>query len=101
MLRGAGEKADLCVASYGNESPMFNEHVMEKICNRDNLQAALRRVKRNKGSAGIEGMRVDELPAYLKTHRPAFKALLLCGEYDPPASTSSGNPQAGKVKREA
>jgi hypothetical protein len=32
------------------------------------MQAVLKQVRANKGSAGIDGMRVDELPAFLKGH---------------------------------
>jgi len=36
--------------------------LMEKVCERPNLQVALKRVRKNKGSPGIDGMTVDELP---------------------------------------
>ena len=39
---------------------------MERIVERENLKKALERVKRNKGAAGVDGMTVDELSAYLK-----------------------------------
>ena len=41
---------------------------MEEVCERENLKAALRRVKDNKGSPGVDGMTVNELPDYLKQH---------------------------------
>jgi len=41
-------------------------------------------VKRNKGSAGIDRMRVEDLPAYLKEHWPTIRAQLLEGTYEPP-----------------
>src|SRR3974377_1990679 len=44
---------------------------------------ALKGVKSNKGSAGIDGMTVDELPAYLKEHWPAIRDQLLSGTYKP------------------
>jgi hypothetical protein len=40
-------------------------------------------VKRNKGTAGIDGMSVDELPAYLSEHWPTIEAQLLAGTYKP------------------
>jgi RNA-directed DNA polymerase len=39
--------------------------------------------KRNKGAAGIDGMSVDELAAYLKKHWPMIRAQLLEGTYKP------------------
>jgi RNA-directed DNA polymerase len=38
---------------------------MEEVCERDNLKEALRRVRANKGSAGVDGMTVDDLTGYL------------------------------------
>jgi RNA-directed DNA polymerase len=43
----------------------------------------LARVKRNKGAAGIDGMSVEDLPAYLKEHWPAIRVQLLAGTYKP------------------
>jgi RNA-directed DNA polymerase len=56
---------------------------MEEVCERANLQGALRQVKTNKGSAGVDGMTVDELPSYLKQHWPALRERLLNGTYEP------------------
>lgn len=41
--------------------------MMEAVCGRDNLKKALRRVKANKGP-GIDGVTVEQLPHYLRTH---------------------------------
>ena len=56
---------------------------MEAIVERENLKKALAQVKRNKGAAGIDGMTVDDLPAYLKEHWPTIRAQLLAGIYRP------------------
>ena len=56
---------------------------MEEVCERENLKAALQRVKDNKGSPGIDGMTVDELADYLKQHWPAIREQLLSGTYKP------------------
>jgi group II intron reverse transcriptase/maturase len=56
---------------------------MEKVCERRNLQAALKRVRKNKGSAGIDGMTVDELPIHLREHWPRLREQLLAGTYQP------------------
>ena len=45
---------------------------MERVVSRPNLQAALKRVRKNKGSPGTDGMTVEELPD-LRTHWPALR----------------------------
>jgi RNA-directed DNA polymerase len=52
---------------------------MEEVCERANCLQALKRVKSNKGSPGIDGMTVDDLSAYLKEHWPAIPNNLLQG----------------------
>src|SRR5579864_8531641 len=56
---------------------------MEAIVERANLTKALAQVKRNKGAPGIDGMRVDDLAAYLKEHWPTIRAQLFDGTYKP------------------
>jgi RNA-directed DNA polymerase len=70
-------------ATRAIESPASTEHLMEEVCERANLIEALRRVQANKGSPGIDGMTVDELPAHLGEHWPAIRAQLLSGTYRP------------------
>ena len=65
------------------ESPASPEQLMEEVCGRENCLRALRRVKANKGSPGIDGMRVSELPGYLKQHWPAIREQLRNGTYKP------------------
>ncbi len=67
-----------------SESPAGNdEQLMEEVCERENCLRAYKRVKSNKGSAGIDGMTVDQLPGYLKEHWPAIREQLLSGTYKP------------------
>jgi RNA-directed DNA polymerase len=56
---------------------------MEEVCERENLKEALRRVKANKGSAGVDGMTIGGISDYLKHHWPAIRARLLNGTYEP------------------
>jgi RNA-directed DNA polymerase len=57
--------------------------LMEAVVERGNMQAAWKRVKGNKGSAGVDGMTVEALPAYLREHWPQIKEGLLAGRYEP------------------
>jgi RNA-directed DNA polymerase len=70
-------------AKRGCESPAIPEQVMEEVCGRENCLRALRRVKANQGSPGIDGMKVGELSGYLKQHWPAIREQLLSGTYEP------------------
>jgi len=65
------------------ERPANTNRTMEEVCNRGNLKAALRRVKDNKGSAGVDGMTVNRLSEYLKQHWPEIREQLLNGTYEP------------------
>jgi RNA-directed DNA polymerase len=57
--------------------------LMEAVVERENMLAALRRVERNQGSAGIDEMTVEELRPYLREHWPRIKEELLEGRYEP------------------
>jgi RNA-directed DNA polymerase len=61
----------------------MGEQLIEEVCERENCKQALARVKANKGSAGVDGMTVHELPEFLKQHRPAVREQLLSGTYKP------------------
>ena len=68
--------------------------IMEEVCERENLKAALRQVRSNKGSAGVDGMTVDKLGDYLKQHWPVIREQLLNGIYEP-RPVRGGNLEAG------
>jgi len=70
-------------AKRGTESPTVVERLMEEVCEQENCRRALKRVQANKGSAGIDGMAVERLPAYLKKHWPTIREQLLAGIYKP------------------
>ena len=72
---------------------------MEAIVERDNLRKALAQVKRNKGAAGVDGMRLDALAPYLKEHWPAIRAQLLDGTYQPQPVRRVEIPKASGGKR--
>ena len=56
---------------------------MEEVCERENRKEARRQVRGNKGSAGVDGMTVNQLTAHLKQHWPAIREQLLNGTYEP------------------
>ena len=61
----------------------INENLLEEMLEEKNLRAALKRVVSNKGSPGVDGMTVVELPKYLKTNWLSIKENLLTGKYKP------------------
>lgn len=78
-----GEGTESLAAKRGTESPAISEQLMEDVCGRENCKQALARIKANKGSAGVDGMTVQQLPGHLKQHWPAIREQLLSGTYVP------------------
>src|SRR6266700_509553 len=79
----AGEETESSTATSGSESPARTNRLMEEVCERENLKEALRQVKGNKGSAGVDGITVNQLTRYLKQHWPVIRKQLLSGTYEP------------------
>lgn len=79
---GSLRRADLLHDGQDPFSLKMNE-IMEAVVEAPNLRRALAQVKRNKGSAGIDKMTVDELPAHLVQNWEQIKKQLLTGEYKP------------------
>ncbi len=79
----AGEETESLMATSGPKSPARTDRLMEEVCERENLKEALRQVKGNKGSAGVDGITVNQLTDYLKQHWPAIREQLLSGTYEP------------------
>jgi RNA-directed DNA polymerase len=77
------EGTESSAGKRGTESPAITEQLMEEVCGRENCKQALKRVKANKGSAGVDGMTVQQLPGFLKQHWPAIRDQLLSGTYKP------------------
>jgi len=76
-----GREIESLLAMNEYESPADTDRMMEEICEWENLKEAIRRVKANKGSAGIDGLSVDELPDYRELL--VIREQLLSGTYEP------------------
>src|SRR6195256_2267710 len=82
--REAGrEGTESAGAMNGTENPASTNRLMGGVCERENLKAALQRVKANKGSPGVDEMTVIGIKDYLKQHWPAIREQLLSGTYEP------------------
>ena len=81
--RASREGSESSAAKREPDSPAVFEQLMEEVCQRSNLEEALRRVRANRGSPGIDGITVDGLVEHLKQHWPAIREQLLQGTYQP------------------
>src|SRR5664279_1635744 len=71
------------VAKPTPENPASVEQLMEEICDRENLEAAWKRIRRNQGGPGVDGMTIDDAKTYLCEDWPNIRARLLDGTYQP------------------
>jgi RNA-directed DNA polymerase len=79
----AEEGTESRAAKRRAESSAITEQLMEEVCERENCKQALRRVRANKGSPGVDGMSVHKLAGHLKQYWPAIREQLLSGAYKP------------------
>ena len=77
-----GRSEEASKATSGSERPGASG-VMVEALGRRNLHAALKRVRQNQGSPGIDGMTVGELPDWLRENWPRVREQLLAGTYQP------------------
>ncbi len=61
----------------------MDKTLMDKILSRDNMMLALKKVKANKGAAGVDGIGVDDIDDYLKEHWPSIKERIQKRKYKP------------------
>jgi RNA-directed DNA polymerase len=78
-----GQGTETLVAKRKAESLAGTERLMEEVCELGNSMQALQRVKANKGSPGVDGMTVEQLPEYLKQHGQEIGEQLRNGTYQP------------------
>ena len=82
-LSGSSTRAEPSAANPTPESPASAEQLMEEVCSRENLETAWKRVRRNKGSPGVDGMTIDAAKDYLREQWPSIRSQLLGGSYQP------------------
>jgi len=73
---------------------------MERVVSRPNLLSALKRVRKNKGSPGIDGMTVGDLRAFLIVNWVRIREEILAGTYQPAAIRRVEIPKSGGGVRE-
>ena len=84
--RGGTESAadeELQASTALEQQRALTTNLMEQVCERNNLNQAYKRVKANKGSAGIDGLTVNDLFEWITAHKQQLIASLLDGSYQP------------------
>jgi RNA-directed DNA polymerase len=97
-FKGGGEVRQVAVASKKSEP--ITTQLMEEVVRRENLQRALKRVRANKGSPGVDGMTVEELGGYLREQWPRMREELLGGDYQPQPVKEALIPKPGGGTRQ-
>jgi RNA-directed DNA polymerase len=82
------------------EACALTVNLMERICDRANLNRAYKRVKANKGAPGIDGLTVEKLGVYLGEHKEQLVQSLLDGDYKPQAVRKVMIPKSGGGERQ-
>ena len=62
---------------------VYTSNLLKEIIHKDNMNEAFKRVKKNKGSHGIDGLTTDELQSYLEENGRKLQQSLLDGTYEP------------------
>ena len=65
------------------EPPDPNDHLLERVLSRPNMQTAWKRVKANKGACGVDDMAVDQFPAFARESWPKIRDAVSAGNYQP------------------
>ena len=81
----------MALASIINRALEVN--LMEAICHRDNLNRAFKRVVRNDGASGVDGMKTSELLGWLKENGQELTSSLRNGSYKPQPVRSIERPK--------
>ena len=91
--------AEASPAVNGNEGSGTSD-LMEAACRRPNIEAALKRVRKNKGSPGIDGMTVEALRDFLNANWKRIREDLLADRYQPQPVRRVTIPKPGGGERE-
>jgi RNA-directed DNA polymerase len=87
-------------AAHGAERSGNNALLMQQVVARENAIGAFKRVRRNKGSPGMDGMTVEQLEPYLREHWPTIREQLVAGTYQPSAVRRHEIPKSGGGMRQ-
>jgi group II intron reverse transcriptase/maturase len=83
---------------YGTEST--GTGLLEAVLSRENMQQAWKRVKANRGAAGVDGLDIEQTAQQLRTRWPEIRERLLQGKYRPRPVRRVTIPKPGGGERE-
>jgi RNA-directed DNA polymerase len=63
--------------------PTLHVALMEEVVAAENMRRAWRQVKANKGAPGIDGMAIEDFPAFARAHWSTIRDRLIDGSYRP------------------
>jgi group II intron reverse transcriptase/maturase len=86
------------IASHLSESPTGQVRLMESILERSNMKRAIKRVVKNKGAPGVDGMTVHQVKRFFSRHRTKIEQALLNGTYMPMPVRRKEIPKPGGVR---
>jgi len=100
-LEGSGKVLSNSLTSKQEQDDRkaYDSRLLEKILEKENMNLAFKRVRKNKGSHGIDKLGTDELLDYLKEHGAELRKSLLLGEYSPQAVKRVEIPKENGSKR--
>jgi RNA-directed DNA polymerase len=82
--RATTARDEVCLAGHMEEG-LGKEGLLQQALSRENMVKAWKRVKANKGSAGVDGLTIEQTVDHLKTQWPRIRQELLNGTYRPQA----------------
>jgi RNA-directed DNA polymerase len=82
-VKGAAERLERQADRAGEQERALTENIMRVICSIENMTRAYKQVRRNKGSAGIDGVGVEEFCKWYAEHEMELIESLLTGAYQP------------------
>ena len=86
------------IAPHRFETPTSQLRLMEAICERNNIKRAIKRVIKNKGAPGVDGMTVRKIKRYLDRHWTKIEKALMDGTYTPLPVRRKEIPKPGGVR---
>jgi RNA-directed DNA polymerase len=63
--------------------PKPNDHLLEQVLSKLNMQTAWKRVEANKGAPGVDNMAIEQFPAFARESWPKTRHALQAGNYQP------------------